>query len=119
MPGSEVGTSDLAVDVIPTSRVTGSVEADDAGNRYTGYFRVGGTLNLNEPFGIGDVASVRGIVSNQGLTYVRGSYQATVSNVTVGVAYARLDYRLHREFASLAAHGSADIAIARSTPATR
>ena len=110
MPGSEVGTSDLAVDVIPTSRVTGSVEADDAGNRYTGYFRVGGTLNLNEPFGIGDVASVRGIVSNQGLTYVRGSYQATVSNVTVGVAYARLDYRLHREFASLAAHGSADIA---------
>ncbi len=30
--------------------------------------------------------------------------------MTVGVAYARLDYRLHREFASLGAHGSAGIA---------
>ncbi len=110
MPGAEVGTSDLAVDVLPAHRITGDVEADDAGNRYTGYFRVGGTLNLNEPFGIGDVASVRGLVSNQGLTYVRGSYQATVDRATIGVAYARLDYRLHREFAALGAHGSADIA---------
>ena len=110
MPGGEVGTSDLVVDVLPAHRITGDVEADDAGNRYTGYFRVGGALNLNEPFGIGDVATVRGLVSNQGLTYVRGSYQATVARATIGVAYARLDYRLHREFASLGAHGSADIA---------
>jgi hemolysin activation/secretion protein len=110
VPGSDVGTSDLLVDLLPARRVTGSIDADDAGNRYTGYFRLGGSVNLNEPFGIGDVASVRGLVSNEGLTYIRGSYQAPVGKVTVGVAYARLDYRLHREFASLGAHGSAGIA---------
>ena len=110
MPGGEVGTSDLAIDLSRARRISGDVEADDAGNRYTGYFRFGGSLNLAEPFGIGDVASIRGLVSNQGLTYVRGSYQATVHNATLGVAYARLDYRLHREFASLGAHGSADVA---------
>ena len=64
VPGSEVGTSDLLVDLVPARRVTGSIDADDAGNRYTGYFRLGGSVNLNEPFGIGDVASVRGLVSN-------------------------------------------------------
>lgn len=110
VPGTDVGTSDLLVGLRPGPRVTGSVEGDDAGNRYTGYFRLGGSLDLNEPFGIGDVASVRGLVSNQGLTYVRGSYQAPVGTVTVGVAYARLDYRLHREFENLGAHGSAGIA---------
>lgn len=109
-PGTEVGTSDLAVDLLPGRRVTGSIEADNAGNRYTGYFRVGGTVNLNNPFGIGDVASVRALVSDRGLTYFRGSYQAPLLGATVGVAYARLDYRLHREFKSLDAHGSADIA---------
>jgi hemolysin activation/secretion protein len=109
-PGTAVGTSDLGIEVSATSRITGSVEADNAGNRYTGYFRLGGTVNLNEPLGLGDVVSLRGLVSDRGLTYVRGSYQATVGVATLGVAYARLDYRLHREFKSLDAHGSADIA---------
>ncbi len=109
-PGTAIGTSDLAIDLSPTHRVTGDVEGDNAGNRYTGYFRAGGTVNLNEPFGFGDVISLRGLVSDGGLTYFRGSYQATIGVATLGVAYARLDYRLHREFASLRASGSADIA---------
>lgn len=109
-PGAAVGTSDLLIDVMPGKRVSGNIEADNAGNRYTGYYRLGGTINLNNPFGIGDVASVRGLVSDRGLTYIRGSYQALLGKATVGVAYARLDYRLKREFASLRASGSADIA---------
>jgi hemolysin activation/secretion protein len=109
-PGTEVGTSDLVVDIDRGRSVTGSVEADNAGNRYTGYYRAGGSLNFNNPLGIGDVASVRGLVSDGGLTYVRGSYQAPIGALTLGVAYARLDYRLRREFAALKAHGSADIA---------
>lgn len=109
-PGAEVGTSDLAVEIAPGRRITGSVEADNGGNRYTGYYRAGGSVNLNNPFGIGDVASVRGLVSDGGLTYFRGSYQAPVGALTLGVAYARLDYRLRKEFSALGAHGSADIA---------
>jgi len=110
MPGTEVGTSDLLVSVAPGRRLTGSIEADNGGNRYTGYYRLGGSVNLNNPLGIGDVASVRGLVTDGGLTYVRGSYQAPIMGVTLGVAYARLDYRLGREFEALDAHGSADIA---------
>ncbi len=109
-PGSAVGTSDLLVEVARGRSVTGSIEADNAGNRYTGYYRLGGSLNFNNPLGIGDVVSVRGLVSDGGLTYVRGSYQAPIGALTLGVAYARLDYRLRREFSALRAHGSADIA---------
>jgi len=109
-PGAEVGTSDLQIDIDRGRRVTGSIEADNGGNRYTGYYRAGGSLNLNNPLGIGDVASVRGLVTDGGLTYGRASYQAPIGALTLGVAYARLDYRLRREFAALRAHGSADIA---------
>jgi hemolysin activation/secretion protein len=111
-PGEAVGTSDMLVDLAPTRRVTGSLEGDNAGNRYTGAWRGGGTLNLNEPIGIGDVASLRVLTSGSGLTYVRGAYQAQIQAVTVGVAYAHLNYRLGREFAPLHARGTVDIASA-------
>ena len=53
VPGASVGTSDLIVDVTPGQRVTGSVEADNAGNRYTGEYRIGATVNINNPLGRG------------------------------------------------------------------
>lgn len=109
-PGDAVGTSDMLVDLAPGRRITGSLEGDNAGNRYTGAWRGGGTLNLNEPIGIGDVASLRLLTSGSGLTYVRSSYQAQLQALTVGVAYAHLGYQLGREFAPLDARGTVDIA---------
>jgi len=47
VPGASAGTSDLIVDVTPGRLVTGSIEADNHGNRYTGEYRVGGTVNIN------------------------------------------------------------------------
>lgn len=110
-PGSEVGTSDLTVDVTPGRRVTGSLEADNAGNPYTGAYRVGGTVNFNEPLGYGDVATLRALSSTTGgLNYVRGSYQAQLYDATVGIAYSGLWYRLGRQFSGLDARGTANIA---------
>lgn len=109
-PGVEVGTSDLIVDVTPGRRVTGNVEADNAGNRYTGEYRVGATVNLNNPFGLGDVASLRVLTSGSGLTYGRASYQAQFGKATLGVAYTALNYELGEEFAPLRAHGTVEIA---------
>jgi hemolysin activation/secretion protein len=109
-PGAAVGTSDLIVDVAPGRRVTGSVEADNAGNPYTGPYRLGATVNINDPFGQGDVFSVRVLSSFSGMDYVRASYQAQVQDATVGVSYAYFDYRLGRQFSSLHASGTEEIA---------
>lgn len=110
VPGASVGSSDLIVDLTPGRRLSGSLEADNAGNRYTGEYRVGSTLNWNEPFGIGDVASLRTLTSGKGLNYARASYQLPVGQARVGVAYSKLKYELIKEFAPLHAHGTAEIA---------
>lgn len=109
-PGSAAGTSDLLVDVIPGKLLTGSVDADNAGNRYTGYNRLGATINLNNPAGRGDVASLRVLTSGKGLNYARASYQMPFGKLTAGVAYSWLGYELGREFSSLQATGNARIA---------
>jgi hemolysin activation/secretion protein len=109
-PGQAVGTSDLLVALAPGRRVTGSLEADNAGNRYTGQYRGGATVDFNEPLGWGDVASLRVLTAGSGLNYIRGSYQGEVQDATIGVAYAHLNYRLGREFSALGARGTVDIA---------
>jgi hemolysin activation/secretion protein len=110
VPGQSVGASDLIVDLVPGQRVSGSVDADNAGNRYTGRGRVGATVNLNELAGQGDVATLRVLTSGSGLKYARLSYQLQIGKVKAGVAYSALDYELGREFAPLGANGTAKIA---------
>jgi len=109
-PGEAVGTSDLLVDVTQGPRVSGSVEADNAGDHYTGEYRVGATVNVNNPFGRGDVASLRVMTSGSGLNYGRASYQMQFGKATAGVAYSALNYRLGEQFEPLHAHGTAEIA---------
>ena len=111
-PGEAVGSSDLLVDLAPGRRISGNVQADNGGNRYTGQYRAGGTIAFNEPTGHGDVASLRVLSSGSGLNYVRGAYQARIQDATVGVAYEHLAYKLGREFAPLDASGTVDIASA-------
>ncbi|HEY5721825.1 MAG TPA: ShlB/FhaC/HecB family hemolysin secretion/activation protein [Allosphingosinicella sp.] len=108
-PGSEIGTSDLIVDIAPGRSVSGSIEADNAGYRYTGTYRLGGTLYLNNPIGIGDLLSLRLLGSTGGLAYGRAAYQLPVGNATIGAAFTHLRYALGREFEVLDADGSADI----------
>ena len=110
VPGSVPGTSDLLVNITPGRLVSGSVDADNAGNRYTGEYRLGATVNLNNPLGLGDVASVRVVTSGSGLKYGRASYQVPFGRATIGAAYSRLDYALGREFAPLGANGVATVA---------
>lgn len=110
VPGSTPGTSDLIVDLTPGQRVTGSIDADNGGNRYTGAGRIGATINFNELFGQGDVATLRAVTAGRGLTYVVGAYQAQFGKAKVGVSYSHLEYALIREFESLDSHGTAQVA---------
>lgn len=109
-PGAAVGATDLIVDMTPGRRIDGVLEADNAGNRYTGAYRAGGTVNFNEPLGQGDVASLRVLASDGGFYYGRASYEMQVQKGQVGVAYAALKYSLGREFEALDATGTASIA---------
>lgn len=110
VPGASVGASDLIVDLVPGPRVTGYIDADNQGNRYTGANRLGAALQVNNPTGSGDLISVRALTSFAGMRYGRLAYQASVGRARAGVAYSRMDYRLGQDFASLQATGVATIA---------
>ena len=108
-PGASVGTSDLVVQLDQASLVSGNVSLDDYGNRYTGYNRAGGTINLNSPLGIGDQFTFSGLVSDQNLSYGRMAYTLPVGSdgLRVGAAYSDTRYVLGQEFSNLLAHGTA------------
>ncbi len=108
--GSSIGSSDLIVDITTEQRVTGSVDADNAGNRYTGINRIGATVNLNNAAGLGDIATLRTLTSGSGLNYARVSYQLQFGKAKAGIAYSSLAYALGQEFESLQANGTANIA---------
>lgn len=108
-PGATLGSADLLVEVTPGPRVSGSVDADNEGNRYTGQNRIGALVYLNDPFGQGDLASARVLTSLSGLNYGRLAYQSQFGRVKAGLAYTSMTYRLGQDFASLAAHGTARI----------
>jgi hemolysin activation/secretion protein len=109
-PGAAVGTSDLTVDLKNAPLISGNVQVDNDGDPYTGRWRGGGTLNLNDPLGIGDQATVRYLTSGSGLQYVRGSYQAQVADATVGAAYEYFSYNLGPQYGASDINGSEQIA---------
>lgn len=110
VPGASVGAADLIVDVTPGQTLTGSIDADNAGNYYTGEYRLGATLNINNLAGQGDVATLRVLHAFDGLNYARAAYQMQFGRATAGVAYSRLEYELGKQFSDLDANGTADIA---------
>ena len=85
------------------------MEADNAGNRYTGAYRFGGSVNYSNATGFGDLLSLRLLASTEGLAYGRAAWQAPLGEATVGVAYTHMQYSLGREFEALDATGTADI----------
>lgn len=110
-PGASVGATDLLVDVKPGQLVSGAIDLDNYGNRFTGEYRLGGTLNLNSPLGLGDLLTLRAMGSEKGQRYHRAAYQLPVGPwaTQLGVAYSDMDYELARGFDGLDAHGNARI----------
>lgn len=111
MPGATVGTSNLDVQMQGTDRLSGSVDADSFGNRYTGQYRAGGTLNVNDPFHYGDLLTLRADSSGPDMNYGRIAWQTPLggNGLKAGMAGSDLNYRLGKEFKSLDAHGTAQV----------
>lgn len=107
-PGATVGTSDLVIAVNPANVLSGDVEADNYGNRYTGQYRLGGTLNINSPLRIGDQVTLNALSSGRDLLYGRLGYQLPIGGdgLRAGAAYFDTRYRLGKDFSALQAHGT-------------
>ena len=111
-PSRIMGAADLRVNVgEAVNPINGSVDADNQGNRFTGEYRAGTTLNWNTPLGYGDQASFRGFVSDEGMWYTRFAYLLPVGyyGTRVGVSWTKFEYRLAKDFASLGAHGDGEV----------
>lgn len=110
-PGSSTGTTDLLVDVQRAPLISGAVDADNYGNRFVGEYRLGGTLNLNNPLGLGDRMTLRAMGSEEDQRYGRIAYQLPLGPwaTQLGVAYSDMDYQLGKDFEDLDAHGNARI----------
>lgn len=108
-PGANVGESDLTLELGPAPLITGSVDADNHGNRFTGANRLSAQINLLSPTGSGDLLSVRATKGDPGLDYGRLSYQLPIGGdgLKVGAGYTQTEYRLGRQFSVLEADGEA------------
>ncbi|QCB44908.1 ShlB/FhaC/HecB family hemolysin secretion/activation protein [Hydrogenophaga sp. PAMC20947] len=110
-PGEATGTSDLLVGAAPGPGVSGQVTLDNSGNRYTGRARISATANVLNPLHHGDVLSVTGLSSGEGLNYGRVSYESLINGqgTRLGGSYSALRYTLGDQLASLDANGTAKV----------
>lgn len=115
-PGESLGASTLTTQVSEGPLVTGDVDVDNGGNNFSGANRLGATVNLNDPSGRGDQATLRGTHST-GVDYARIAYQIPLGStgLKVGAAYTDSRYRLCCEFAALDARGKASVATVSAT----
>lgn len=110
--GSEVGTVDLSINVAPAGRWSFAATIDNYGTPSSGTWRLGALARLNSPFKIGDNLDLRLLGSERlDTAYGRVGYEAPVDpyGTRVGVAVARLNYALGKEFSTLDAQGEATV----------
>jgi len=113
-PGEATGTGDLAVAVARTERFAGDLGIDNHGNRYTGRHRGRANFHANSALLFGDQVSLRGLYTDERLWFGSLAYAAPIggSGLRGNAGLARTSYELGKEFASLGATGTADVASA-------
>lgn len=113
-PGETIGTSDLKVDITAAPLITGTLELDNFGNKYTGEARLGGSLRINSPLGMGDRFDLRAMGSDESHVFYRAQYAIPVGTwaTELGAAYSDMEYELAEEFADIGATGNAQITTA-------
>jgi hemolysin activation/secretion protein len=107
-PGPTLGTTNLTAQLSEGPLVSGDVDFDNYGNKFSGLYRLGMTANVNDPSGYGDLASIR-VQTSDGATYARAGYAIPVgsSGLKAGASYTGTTYELCCEFAPLGARGDA------------
>ena len=108
--GSQTGSSNLNIDVLPSQPVSGYVGLDNYGNEYTGEVRLNAGVSANNLLGMGDQLSFEGTTAGKRFNYGKLAYELTLNGAgtKAGISYSRLEYELGKELKVLEAEGSAD-----------
>lgn len=120
-PGTVPGSASITVNLTrdpDAPLINGTIELDNYGSRASGANRLGAELNVNNPTGLGDALSLKGVVASEhGNRFGRADYTAPVGagGARVGVSVARLDYVLGQAFDSIKPNGIANVYSARAT----
>ncbi len=107
--GKEIGLSDLNVTAEAAPMLAGRVTLDDYGNRFINRTRLGASLSLLNPLGLGDVLTVNAITTGKRMRYGAIDYSLTLNGygTRLGGTYSALDYELGDDIAALRANGQA------------
>lgn len=94
-PGQTVGTARMRTVISDEPQLTGNVDVDNFGSRDTGQTRLGTTLYINSPSGVGDQVIVRLVTSGAGSNYGYAQYLRPVApnGLRLGVSIDGLRYR--------------------------
>ena len=113
-PSQTLGAADLTISVTDEAAptlISGSVDVDNWGNRYTGANRIGASFNLSNPFALGDQISLRAFETDEQMGFQRLAYIVPVGywGTRLGAAYANFHYHLGKEFEPLGSHGQGQV----------
>jgi hemolysin activation/secretion protein len=111
-PSQTLGAADLTVHVSDTPGwISGSIDVDNYGNRFTGQRRQGITLNINNPLALGDQFAYRAFNTDDEMGFQRVAYVVPVGywGTRVGVSYSSFHYRLGKQFIDSLTHGTGGV----------
>ena len=110
---TQVGAADLTVKLAENRRpVSGYVDIDNHGNRFSGEYRLGINLNTGDLTGYGDLLSFRGFITNDSLMkFGRLSYVIPVGpyGTRIGASATAFEYELGKDFESLQSNGDGKV----------
>ena len=113
--GSRPGTADLVVTPSAESVWSGKAEADINGSRFLGPYRLGGLVQMNSPFGLGDGFTANTLVSTTGgLAFGLLGYTTPVGSdgIKLGSSLSAVKYQLDKALFPLNLNGTAVTATA-------
>ncbi len=108
-PGSEFGASDVLIKM-EENFFNFNLAVDNAGRKETGRLRTDASVDFNNPLGIGDQLSVRGLATDQGLMkYSKLGYSLPLSTdgLRASASYSEVRYDVAGVFAPLGLDGLA------------
>ncbi len=109
-PSKTVGAADLRINLEQADDlVNGFVDFDNAGSRFTGEYRLGISMNVNSPLGMGDQLTIRSFATEERFLLRRIAYVVPVGSwgTRIGVSLLDFDYRVGKDFSTPANQGGA------------